>query len=224
MPALADLVNMMKKDPVRAFVGLPIAAAAAPNPNKVITFRTGKGEIYNKIVLPVWTGTDWAWWGTAALSYAKAARSAPGTLKGGRSEKDLDAKIAKFDPFYQQMLAFGGAATPPDELIANFYDGAVRVVISAANMSKDESLVELWLRDTFTTMPITAQESIRWLTGAATGVVVDIAKEAAKITAKIGGGFIQGLIDTLGPMGVLAIGYLGYRYLNDRRSYDGEEA
>lgn len=224
MPGLPELVAQMKKDPVRAFIGIPIASAAAPNKSKVIAFKTGKGEIYNKIQLPVWSGADWAWWGTAALSFAERTLAQEGVMRGGRSEKSVQSALENFRPFYDQMLTVGNAV-PPDDLIAKFYDRAVRVVIQAKNVRKWESFVEQWLGDTFTTMPITPKESIQWLVRASGDALAAIAREAGKIASKVAGGLLAGLS---APVIVIG-GYLLWRWWedrdNNRRRYDdGEEA
>src|SRR3990172_11171099 len=115
----ADLLKIVKNDPLTAFVSIPIFAMKAGTPRQEIRLKS------HSIALPKWTGAEWSWYGNMAL--ATVVRLVPGKDRKAIKAKD---KLTALDA---PMRALGGTVAVP-ELVAPYYDAAVRAVIAAIAM------------------------------------------------------------------------------------------
>jgi len=85
----ADLLKIVKNDPLTAFVSIPIFAMKAGTPRQEIRLKS------HSIALPKWTGAEWSWYGNMAL--AAVVRLVPGKDRKAIKAKDkltaLDATV-----------------------------------------------------------------------------------------------------------------------------------
>lgn len=137
----ADLLALVRKDPLTAFVSIPIVAMRAGTPRQEIRLKS------HSIALPMWTGAEWSWYGNAAL--ATVTRLIPGKERKAIKARD---KLATLDV---AMRALGGTVAVP-EVVAPYYDAAVRTVIAAIAMLGKPTVGELVL----TSLP-TSPEDVR---------------------------------------------------------------
>jgi hypothetical protein len=126
MSTLDDALAFVKKDPIAGFIAIPIIGARAPRPQIVVKL---KGR---SLVLPDWTGEEWAWYGTLAIKYSDSMD------KTRAGFKDVRAANERFTPLFTAMRALGSAKPDPNQAAA-YYDRAVRLVIAAHNSGDPES-------------------------------------------------------------------------------------
>lgn len=209
------IVDLVKKDPLRAYVGIPIAAAADPNPHRVVKFTTSKGKQVKELRMPAWDGTAWAWWGEIAMRMAQKA-----IPRNDEGVKDVQSQMDHFVEPLAAMRAIG-AAKPTDAVLAKFYDRAVRLVIAVkAAVGAGEKWSEIAVASFVGEMPANVKESIAWVAGAGEKAVRKIAQAAGGIL----GALFEGLFSGIGPIGMVLIAGAAYLWWKSRRSGREEES
>lgn len=119
MPTVADALKLAQKDPVTAYVTLAVVAAHPPSKRLVV--RT-KGRT---LVLPAWTGSEWAWYGQLAFSIAKSLDVANPAVQADKDR--AQAKLLALHPAMQTL----GDVVAPEKAAFNYYDACVRLVIES---------------------------------------------------------------------------------------------
>jgi hypothetical protein len=119
MPTVADALKLIERDPVVGFVTIPVIAAHPPHASVLIST---KGRTLR---LPVWSGTEWAWYGQVALAVAKALDVANPAVQA-----DKDRAQALLIALHPAMQALG-TVVPPEKVAFNYYTACVKLVIES---------------------------------------------------------------------------------------------
>jgi len=198
--SLNDVVLVAKKDPVAFYVGLAVAAAQPPARAIVVPL------VGRRLVLPDWSGDEWAWYGDTANRFA--ANVEAGNPRAG---EDMATQVGLLAPRLEAMRALGAQRPAPADAAA-FYDRSVRVVIASANAATAETRGKLAFEAFSEAIPEAPAAILTAIKSTLTGGLANMTKiqrEASKILGQIFSepfkAVAGGLLAGLGPTGILLI-------------------
>lgn len=123
---IEEAVALIKRDPVRGFVAIPIIAMRDES-KKPIEALIGKSR---RVLLPAWTGKEWRWYATVAESVMAAC------IKSGKVRpvqmKDIRRQNAKLAELLQPMERLGDQVALAI-MAGVFYEACVRLVIASVS-------------------------------------------------------------------------------------------
>jgi hypothetical protein len=173
--ALDEALELVKRDPIAGFVAIPIIGARAPRPQVIVKL---KGR---SLILPDWTGAEWAWYGGLAFRFADSVDKA---REGIRLVENANRKLT---PLHLEMKSLALSKPTPAKAAA-YYDATVRLVI-AANVASDQSvsgpLFVTAFKESLREVPKTIGEALAAVLSAGGDVVKPIIRESIKIAADV---------------------------------------
>lgn len=173
MSDLDDALNLIKRDPVRAFVSIPIIGARAPNPQIVVKL---KGR---SLVLPDWTAGEWAWYGHLAFDYADSVDKA---LAGARLVDRANGRLTSLN---QKMRSLGTKDKPTPKDAADYYDAAVRLVIATHVASDSDASGPLFVDAVKASIKEAPAAILAFIFGKPGTAAIAVGKEAARVLDEI---------------------------------------
>jgi hypothetical protein len=202
VPTIQEALQLIEKDPVMGFVGIPILAAS--NSGKVVLKLRGRD-----LVVPDWNGTEWAWWGN--LAFQVAAKQSSNNPTG---EKDKQSAVVRLRSLHPAMVGLGTVKPTPPQ-VADYYDRAVRLVIAsnaAASGPTRGRLAAEAFGEAFVQAPATIVAALKDVLEKSIDLFLkDMPRAAASILSelfgKTGSGLLTGVLSSgIGPIVVIGLG------------------
>jgi hypothetical protein len=211
-----DALRLIKSDPVVGYVSIPMVAARPPRPGQLIKLQG------HTLLLPHWSGAEWAWWGNLAMAIAKFQ-----TVGNSTGTRDKQKALDKLRSIHPAMQTLGTVAPTDEKQIGNYYTAAVRLVIASAAAESGEtfgSMAAESFKEALKEAPISILAALKdFLDTATTVIFADLPREAVRTLKSLfnytAGKTLPAVLTGLGPIGIIAIG-LGAWYLFARGKGD----
>lgn len=197
----AELLEIVRRDPMAAFTAIPIFAMRGGTAKQVIELKG------HTIALPMWTGSQWQWYGGLARDVGIRGLKDISPIRGKKLHKALE----RLDALEPEMAAVGSAVAPP-ALVAKYYFAAGDVVNHAKSLLGAPTTGDLLVAS----LPSSPEDVRRGMADAlALGLdaLRAIGRKAKEVANAIWG--------TLS--GILLLGALGYLWWESRKRRRREE-
>lgn len=209
MADISDVLKFMEKDPIAGYVSIPVVAARPPAP-RIIVELSGRN-----LVLPDWTGLEWAWYGSIANDLTNDVGTGV-HRRQMRGSRDVQRARSKLAPLMSAMKGLVNNRPLPQDAGA-FYNAAVRLLIAAQAAVTTDPFGPIFVesvKEAFKEVPQTIGLALAATLRTGAEVLGPVAKEAGKIAVDIFGAIAK---SGIGLIAIAALGLWWYLKQGNRK-------